>query len=53
MYLASGTKTPGVYLKGWAITILLSTSDGNWSVAVVQRDADNQLKLSFATYSIQ
>jgi hypothetical protein len=47
-----GTDTPGVMSSGWAISVLVKTSDGHWTIAVAQRDAGNRLNLRFATYAV-
>jgi hypothetical protein len=47
-----GTATPGRSAPGWAISILVKTSDGNWSIAVAQRGPEGSLKLTFATYAV-
>jgi len=47
-----GTEKPGVLSNGWAISVLVKTSDGNWTIAVAQREPGNRLLLRFATYAV-
>jgi hypothetical protein len=46
------TRASGIQAPDWAISVLVKTSDGNWSIVVAQRHSGNRVWLRFATYAV-